>query len=152
MHRAEQIINAIVTRIQDSLTIGIAPENVFPNRTLSLSEKSDEIPAVTVNGGDDNTAPEYTEMSGEIGSEFEIFTTIYAIETTEALLKSLLYTKRAEIQKAIRPPDNLGLPFVLKVEYGGAAAIENDITGEMHAGKYELRWLVTYHADETDPN
>jgi|SRR5262245_3145611 len=152
MHRAEQILEEIVARMQASPTIGVAPECVFKHRTLSIGEKDGEIPANTVNAGDDDPAPEYTEINGEIGSQLEVLTTAYRTADDEALLKSLLFEARAEIQKAINPPQKLGLSFVLMVEYGGASAMETDAVGEVFAGKYESRWLITYHSDETDPN
>lgn len=152
MHRAEQIIDAIVTRLQASTTLGINAQNIFAHRTLSLAENQDELPAVTVNFGEDNPANDYDEMAGEIGSTLEVFTVPYLTSDDEPSLKVALLAARTEVHKAIDPTATLDLPFVLKVEYGGAVAPEADYTGELAAGSQQSRWLVTYHMNPDDPS
>jgi len=151
-HRAEQVLDAIVTRLQASMTLGINSQNVFAHRTLSLAENQDELPAITVNSGNDSPAHDYDEMAGEIGSTLEIFTVVLLVGDDEPAVKRALYAARTEVHKAIDLNETLDLSFVLKVEYGGAEGPEIDSAGERAVGSQQSSWLVTYHMNPSDPS
>lgn len=152
-HRADQIIDAIVSRLQASVTLGIALENVFAHRTLSLAEDQGELPAITVNFGDDVPNDEYTILSALIGSTLEVLTVAYLTGDNEHDLKrALVAAARTETQKAINLRETLDLDFVIKVEYGGARAPELNAEAELMAGAQESRWLVTYQMNPDDPS
>jgi hypothetical protein len=152
-HRAEQIIDAVVSRLQAATAaLGIAPANIQAHRTLSLADVQGELPFVGVNFGEDNPAEEYNELGGEIGSALEVLTTTYVTGEDEPAVKRALLAARTESHKAINPDVTLGLAFVLKVEYGGAAAPDINTDGESCAGSQECRWLVTYHMNPSDPS
>lgn len=149
-HRAEQIIDAVVLRLQASSSLGIS--NVFTLRSLSLAEDQGELPAVTVDFGDDTPAEEYSDLTDQVGSALEVLTTVYVVADDEPTVKQLLMAARTETHKAIDPNATLGLSFVLKVEYGGAGKPEIDTTTQQCAGSQESRWLVTYHMNISDPS
>lgn len=151
-HRAAQIIDAIVTRLQSSTTLGVNAQNIFAHRTLSLAENQDELPAVTVNFGEDEPG-EYTMLDGSFSSTLEIFTKAYVVGEDETAARQALLTIRAETHKAIDLRQTLGLSsFVLKVGYGGASAPELDTEGELCVGAQESHWLVTYFMNPADPS
>lgn len=152
MHRAAQIIDAIVARLQASTTLGVNPENVFSHRTLSLAETQDELPAVCVNFGEDEPA-EFTMLDGTFSSTLEILTKAYFVGDDEPAVRIALLAMRTETHKAINLRQTLGLSsFVLKVGYGGASAPEINTEGERCTGAQESRWLVTYFMDPSDPS
>lgn len=149
-HRAEQILDAIASRLAASTTLNVA--EVFVHRSLSLAEDQGELPAVTVNMGEDSPADDYTLLGGEIGSQLAVMTSAYVLGTSEAAVKRELMRLRTEIHKAIDLTDALGLAFVVKLDYGGAAAPEIDSESEAIAGRLESRWLVTYILNPDDPS
>jgi hypothetical protein len=149
-HRADQIVDAISERIAGSTTLNVAA--VFVHRSLSLSENQGELPAVTVNVGDDTPAEEYFTLAGLIGSQLAVLTSGYVLGTSEAAVKRELLRIRTEIHKAIKTTEVLGLPFVVKLDYGGAAAPELNSENEVIAGTQESRWLVTYVMNPDDPS
>lgn len=154
MHRAEQVLDAIASRLRAHSALQIAAENIFVHRSLSLAEDQGEIPAGTVNAGDDEPAEDYGTMDGdgEIASTLEVETGVFLSATDEVTLKQALFAARTEVHRAINPDETLGLSFVLKVEYGGAQKLEIDTDGEQCIGKQEHRWLVTYHMNASDPS
>lgn len=151
-HRAEQIIDAIVSRLRASATLGIASANVFEHRSLSLSDDQGEMPALTVNYGEDEAADEITMLDGTIGSLLEILTKAYVIGDDEVSVRRALLDVRTETHKAINLLQTLGLSFVVRVAYGGAAAPEIDTEGGRCIGAQESRWAVLYHLGPTDPS
>lgn len=151
MHRAAQIIDAIVARLQASATLGVNPENVFSHRTLSLAEDQDELPAETVNFGEDEPA-EFTMLDGTFSSTLDVLTKAYFVGDDESAVRQALLAMRTETHKAINLRQTLGLSFVMKVGYGGASAPEINTEGERCAGAQESRWPVTYFMDPADPS
>lgn len=154
MHRAEQILNAIAARIRAQTALQIPPENIFVHRSLSLAEDADEIPAVTVNAGDDEPAEDFQTLDGdgEIASALAIETSVFLSAADETTLRQALFDARVEVHRAINPDETLDLSFVVTVAYGGAAKAEVDTGGELCLGTQEHRWLVTYHMNAPDPS
>jgi hypothetical protein len=149
-HRADQIIDAIESRLLASTTLAVS--GVFAHRSLSLAEDQGELPAVTVNCGADEPAEEYTLLGGEIGSQLEVLTVAYCVGITEPEVKRELLRLRMEAHKAIDMTEVLDLDFVVKVEYGGATAPEIDSESQVIAGSQESRWLITYVMNPDDPS
>lgn len=152
MHRAEQILDAIVARLQASTTLGINSQNVFPHRTLSLAENQDELPAITVKLGESQPAEELTMLDGSIGCVREILTKAYFVGEDEPTVTSALFVLLTEIHKAINLQQKLGLSFVLKVGYGGDSEPEINTDGELCAGALQSRWLVIHWMNPSDPS
>lgn len=150
-HRAEQIVDAVVTLLQASTTLGIPAPSVYPLRTFSLAEDQGELPAVCVNFGDDNPADDYRSLE-DVASALEVITTSYVLADEEPDLKRALLDLRKEIHKAIVADSTLGLSFVLSIAYGGAAKPETDSFGERLAGSQDSRWIVTYSMNPADPS
>lgn len=152
MHRAAQILDAIVARLRASTTLGINAQNIFPHRTLSLAEMQDELPAITVKFGDEEAAEQYTRLDGEIGRALSILTKAYVTGDDELTVTDELTAIRTETHKAINLLQTLGLSFVFKVGYGSAPAPEIDFEGERCAGSQESQWLVLYYLNPSDPS
>lgn len=152
-HRAEQILDAIAARLRAQTAIGIPADNIFVHRSLSLAEDQDEIPAATVNAGDEESADEYQLLDGdgELARALEIEVAVYFSATDEQTLKQLLFAARTEVHRAINPDETLGLAFVLKVELGAVPKPDIDVAGELSIGSQAHNWLVTYHMNSSDP-
>lgn len=150
-HRASQIIDAVVTALRASTTLGVPAANIFPYRTLSLADGHGELPAITVNVGEDSPAPD-TGHFQTVGSQLDVITTAYVAGTSDEEVMRLAFAVRTEIHKALVVNTTFGLSFVLQLTYGGAAAPAKDSNSEMHFCAYEQRWQVVYWMSESDPS
>lgn len=151
-HRAEQIIDAIVALIKAQANLPVNAGNVYAHRTLSLADDQGEMPAITVNIGDDQPSNEGgTDNLAFIDSLLSVSIVGYAIESTEEEVKSQLMDQRRRVHQALMADDSLALPFVIATRYGGAAAPEMDATTERIAGSMESRWHISYRMNFTDP-
>lgn len=147
-HRAEQIVAAIAAAIAS-----VFAGTVYTHRALSLSEADGELPAVSVDFGDD--APlDNTGVSNFafIDSLLAIETSIYLRDNEETTVKSALLAARRVIHVALMADRSLGLDdFVIDTRYGGAAAPQMNATTEYVAGLLVCRWSVYYRMNIADP-
>lgn len=146
-HRAEQIIDAVVAAIPETA------QRVFKHRRDSLSAEEQELPATSVDEGDDVPLDDDGASNIQfLDSMLTVETTAFAEESTEELLKAKLSELRVINHKALMAGDrSLGLDFVIDVKYAGADAPEIERAGEIFAGKRTSRWLVHYRMNITDP-
>ncbi len=145
MHRADQIIAAVVSALESSASLTAA---VYAHRALPLSEDESELPAVSVTFGED--APD-AQISQLIYSTLDVQTTAYCAGDDEAAVRTALLELRAQIHIAVMTSTRLGLSFVHLVNYGGAAAPEIEI-GERTFGALRSSWRVRYEMDYDDPS
>lgn len=151
-HRADQIIEAVAAALAASTTLGIPSANIFQHRTLSLADDQGELPAATVNFGDDDPVSDTgTDNFAFIDSLLDITVTLYVAGDNEAAVKRDLLDKRRRVHTALMTDDTLGLSFCLGVRYGGATKPDLDATVERLVGAYETRWRVLYRQNITDP-
>jgi hypothetical protein len=147
--RAEQIVDAMA-----SIIAGYASYtgNVFTNRAESLSEAQGELPATSVDQGSDEPLDEdgATNMAF-FDSLLTVETTIVARSTNELDLKATLSDMRRRVQQALMQDQQLGLPFVIGLRYGGADKPEINAESEFMIGKLVCRWPVHYRMNISDP-
>ncbi len=149
-HRAEQIADALATALRASTNSAIPADSIYVHRTLSLAEDQGELPAITVNVGDDAPAPEFATMD-QVASRLEVITTGYAIDESEEALKRKLFAMRSAVHAELVVNSALGLTFILALGYAGAPAPVIDSSTESFCGSYEWRWEIVYWMDEDDP-
>ena len=153
-HRRTQIIDAIVAIIQASASIQVAPQNVFKNRSLSLSEEQDEMPAVCVNRSEDQPDSELgNDNVAFIDSLLSVTTVGYVLGDSEGEVVEDLDEQARHVQAAILADQSLGLgeTKVIGTRYGGSGEPQIDTTGERTAGSLESRWTIHYRMNIADP-
>lgn len=149
MHRAEQIVDAVVSALLASATL---PSAIYKARSLSLSESDGELPAVTVNiGADDPVSDLGTDNLAFIDSILEVRCSAYAQDTSQAAVMADLLELRVGIHKALMADQSLGLSFVMATRYGGAEAPEIATEGAYLAGRLDCTFRVHYRMSVTDP-
>lgn len=147
MHRADQVLNAIVTAI----TAAVQPTGVkvFAHRRLTLLADQDELPAISVDFGEDNPAQELT--GGYFDSLLSCQITAVAVAREEADLKTELLDLRRRIHVALMADRTLGLSFVVNTHYGGTEAPQIDASVDPIVGELVSVWNVYYRMNIADP-
>ena len=141
-HRAAQIIDAVAAAITATAPSG---HKVFTHRRESLSEEQDELPAHSVDFGEDQPVEAgSTHLDGTIGSLLTVNVTSVTTAVEEHLLRALLLEMRAEVHVAIKRTQDLELPFVIDTHYGGANPPEVDVSGDTLVGELTSVWGVRY--------
>lgn len=148
-HRAEQILDAASAAI----TAGEFRGTVFKHRAQSLSQKDGELPAVSVDFGDDpplddSGADNFAFLDSLLGIE----TTIYLKDDEEQKVRTALLNARTAIHKALMADRTLGLSFVIDTRYGGAERPLVVADSEFVTGQLICRWRVHYRMNITDPS
>lgn len=146
MHRAEQIIEAIAS----ALRVRATPKGVqvYTHRRESLAAEEDQIPAISVDFGEDDPA-DSGFLSG-IDSALAVVIGIVAKtalpEDVRALLLDWREVSDDVLGLARESPDGqkLGLSFVNAIRYGGASDPDINPEGEQHSGALECRWFTDY--------
>lgn len=148
-HRAQQIVDAIAAEI----ALGVPNAAIFTHRSLSVSEADQELPAVSVRYGAD--APIEALGASNVAfldSLLELQTIALVRANDETALLSGLLDLRRQIHVALMANRSQGLAFVIDTRYAGAGAPEVDASSEYLAGRLEVRWLVHYRMNITDPS
>lgn len=123
---------------------------VFTHRRFTLDPEQDELPAITVDYGEDRKSD--MSVLGRITSLLSVECTAVVMAPLEADLRSTLLELRAEIHGAVMANQNLGLPSVVSATfYGGASAPAVDADGEQLVGELTSTWLVLYDMSLSDP-
>lgn len=125
---------------------------VFKNRRQSLSEKEQELPATSIDIGED------TALDDDGASNFSFLDSIATIAVThrakadneEALLAELIRL-RTETHVALMADRSLGLAFVIDTRYAGAQEPAIDEPNDAIAGSLTSIWRVHYRMNITDP-
>jgi hypothetical protein len=148
VHRAAQIIEAIVPIVQARVTeLGV---KVYAHRRLSLDPTQDELPAISIDYGEDRRLE---------GSSLQAFDSVLSIEasaivigTEEASIRTQLLDLREQIHIAIMADPRLGLPeVVIATVPGDVIAPIIDVEGELLAGELTTTWHVRYRMNLSDP-
>lgn len=150
MHRAEQILQAAATAI--AAQSGIAA-SVRTHDSLPLSAEDQELPAVSVNQGEDS--PTDDDGFGNlafIDSLSQLKLVLKAQGSTQQEVATELVRLRVVTHKAMMAsPRTLGLSFVMGIQYGGASEPEYTTEGSPLAGRMECAFSVLYRMNLTDP-
>lgn len=150
MHREEQIIQAAKAAIEAQSGLAAA---VFAHRTLTLNADDQELPAVVVNNGAD-TSPDDDGVTNLafIDSVVELQISLAAQGETQQEIASELDRLRVSVHKALMAsPRDLGLSFVLGIQYGGAGEPEYPQEGSPLGGRRDVSFSVLYRMNIADP-
>jgi len=150
MHRALQIVNAIVT---EHVTAGAWGNRVYKARALSLSGVEGELPALLVFMRPDEAMSEQgnTNMAF-IDSLLGVSIVLIDQADTETALVDALLSYRAASHVAMMTDQFHGLAFVSGQRYQGAEAPLIDPQGQLLIGRLETRWAIDYRMNYSDPN
>jgi hypothetical protein len=122
---------------------------VFKHYRFKLDEEQDELPAISIDYGEDSPA-------GGTLNEYESVLAVECIAAASGVtgeeLHEILMELRAEVHAALRADPTLGLAFVITTEYGQVDKPEVSDRGEKLCGACLARWLVTYNLDFSNPN
>jgi hypothetical protein len=144
------VLDAVASAITTRLGLSQSAVKVFTHRRFTLDPEQDELPAVSVDYGEDTKAD--TSTLGMIDSVLAVQATAVIQDTDEASLRTRLLELRAEIHRAVMSDRRLGLPdFVVSTYYAGASAPAIDPEGEQLVGELTSNWLVHYRMELTDP-
>jgi hypothetical protein len=145
-HRAEQIIQRIRTLLEAQVEYdGV---HVYAHRRLSLAEDQDELPAISVDFGQDSPVEENIQF---IDSLLTVAVTSIVAAAEEDTVKAELLELRRQIHIALMEDVTLGLPFVISTSYGGAEPPAFDLRGEFIVGALATPWNVYYRMLLADP-
>jgi hypothetical protein len=147
-HAVEQILDAVAVAIR--ALVEAKGQKVYIHRRSSLGLDQDELPAHSVDYGEDERLD--TQYMDVIDSELSVQTTAMTSQPTEAEVRSALLDMRREQHRAIMANPRLGIgQIVVTTRYGGAEAPEIDTDGESVFGALTSVWLVHYQTALTDP-
>lgn len=148
-HRAQQIVDAVITALTANSSLGAS---VYAHRALSLSEPDQELPAVSIRyGGDSPIDEDGASNFAYLDSLLEMQAVSMVRGPDEVSVMQALLDLRRQIHITLMADRSLGLAFVIDTRYGGAAAPELDTATEYIAGRLEQRWLVHYRMNISDP-
>lgn len=146
-HRADAIVDAIVAAI--TAQVGPSGAKVYAHRRLTLLADQDELPAISVDFGEDNPAQELT--GAYFDSLLSCQITAVAAAREEADLKTELLDLRRQIAIALMADRTLGLAFVVNTHYGGTEAPQIDASVDPIVGELVSVWNVYYRMNIADP-
>lgn len=148
-HRAEQIVDAVVSAIRSSAPSTV---KVYAHRRLSLAEDQDELPAISVDFGEDQPFDDDGASNmAFIDSLLNINITAIVSGAEERDLKADLLRHRREVHVSLMSDRTLGLGFVVDTRYLGADSPEIDTDGEFLVGSLTSTWAIHYRMNIADP-
>lgn len=149
-HNAQQIIDAVATIVR--ARVEASGVHVYTHRRLSLDPEQDEMPAISVDYGEDSRAQGQTTLM--IDSVLSVEITAVVSENDEVDCRTRLLALRREIHRAVMADQRLGFGaqgFVVTTSYGGASAPTIGTAGRDIAGELTSTWLVHYRSELNDP-
>jgi hypothetical protein len=147
-HRVETIIGAVLAAVRNE-----APSNisVFSHRALSLSEQQGQLPAISIEFGEDRPFDDDGASNmAFIDSLLTVNTVSIVAGTVEVEVKARLLDLRHHAHKGIMSDRTLGLAFVADVRYQGANEPEFNTEGQGIVGSLTSSWAVHYRMNITD--
>lgn len=144
-HRAEQIADALVTKVTGLATTGA---NVFRGRVHEIPEAS--LPALCVYVGSDvprsdGGSSSYRYIDGDLTVMVE------AVAKASTGVDSTLIQIRKEVTIALQADVTQGLAFVMNTEEG-PATIDLNGDGDKPVGRMRMDWSIRYRRSRTDPS
>lgn len=147
-HRAGLIVDQVAALINARLQSKGC--HVYTDRRESLDPDQDEMPAISVDYGDDAF-----NFEGEdyIDSTLSVLVTALVRLPTSEEVREKLLELRTEIHKAVCADRTLGLDFVIDVVIEGASATAPEISarGGGIAGGQMHTWPIKYRMNFEDP-
>ena len=146
--RALQIVDAAVALFSANAALASA---AYKNRAETLSLDEQELPAVAVMLGDDDSLGETGAVNlTYLDSLLTLNCTAVCTAATESQLIDLLSEMRRQIHVSLMADRSLGLNFVIDTRYQGSIAPEITTSGELMVGRLTTRWAVHYRMNSTD--
>lgn len=146
-HRAEQVLDAVASLVR--ARVEASGVKVYTHRRLTLDPEQDDLPAISIDYGEDRRAE--SQYVDQIDSVLEVQCTAVVVDPEEKPLRQKLLELRREIHQAVMADTRLGLEFVVTTAYGGASAPAVEADGEQLVGELQSTWLVAYSTSTTDP-
>ena len=143
-HRAEQIIDAVVTTLTGLTHTG---SNVFRGRVHAVPEA--KLPALCVYLGPDKIIGQYSQA--KFDSELTILVEAL-VKTADEQVDELLNQIRKEVTIALQADYTQGLSFVLNTLEGDTDAPELSGEGEKPSAALKMEWKFHYRRSRTDPS
>jgi hypothetical protein len=144
MHRAEQIMAAVVTALSGLTTTGA---NVERGRVYPLDANVSNALSV-YQGAETVLTQSYQHVDAELRINIETH-----VRAPTVTLEGRLNQIRKEVTIAllsVHPP--LNLAFCLDLREGDADQPELNGDGDRRTGSQRLEWIVTYRRSRTDPS
>lgn len=147
-HRAEQIVQRCAELV--ATAVAVDHVTVFTHRRLTLSADDADLPAISVDYGEDTRAD--TVIIGSISSELQVQFTGVVADAFEDVVRQKLMALRSSVHAALKADSKLGLGFVIDTYYGGANAPEVVTESEQIIGALTSTWIVYYQMNEGNPS
>lgn len=147
-HRAQQIVDAIATLVRTR--VEPSGVHVYTHRRESLSAEQDELPAISIDYGEDSPT---TGVVSEFRSVLTVEARVKVQASTPEDLHDKLFELRGDIHIAVMANmGDLGLAFVIATLYGSVSAPEISAAGSQLTAELLSTWQVHYSMDLADPN
>ena len=144
-HRAEQIADAVVTKLTGLTTTGA---NCFRARVHELPESS--LPALCVYVGNDVPRSDGGSSSFRfIDGDLTIM--VEAVVKSSSGMDSTLLQIRKEATIALQADVTQGLAFVIDTQEG-PSSIDLAGEGDKPVGRLRMDWIIRYRRSRTDPS
>lgn len=144
-HRVQHILDAAAAAHIANTNLRATVE---VNRTRSLGEDQDEVPALTINYGADS--PDDAQDQTDIASGIEIELTAYVAGDSESDVLQALLELRTQSHISLMADMTLGLSFLWELRYGGADKPQV-VQAERMLGAQTCRWTARYLMNSDDP-
>jgi hypothetical protein len=141
MHRAESIMQAITTNVTGLTTTGA---NVYRGRAYPVAA----LPALSVSQGAQQRLDDYETMPTIARTlDVDITAHVQQVANTETTLNQI----ETEIYSSLKSSANLGLPYVLDIEWRSSAAPDQDgKSSEVPIASMVITFEVRYeHSDSS---
>lgn len=140
MHRANEILNKIVTQLKTEATI-----TVFRRKTRKLD--LEELPVICVAMGEEDGTSDFQIERRELIIELDLNIASAEDEVDAALLN---LREIAEIKMASVP--QLGLTYVTDVKFLDVSPVDSSGEGEKPTANYTMRYQVDYRYPPGQPS
>lgn len=144
-HRAEQIADAVVTKVTSLATTGA---NVFRGRVHEIPDTS--LPALCVYVGTDVPRSDGASSSFRF-IDGDLTVLIEAVAKASSGVDSTLIQIRKEVTVALAADVTQGLSFVMNTDEG-PASIDLNGDGDKPVGRMRMDWTFRYRRSRTDPS
>ena len=144
-HRADQVIDAVVSIISAAVAARVEKNRTIPFASESIEQ---DLPAISVRMGSDDPLIQNVSF---IDSALSVNVVLIVSRETEPDVVADLMELRRATHVALMADQTLGKSFVSDTRYAGASAPEIDLSGKSPAGRMETLWLVPYRMNIADP-
>lgn len=142
-HRAESIVDAVVTKVTGLTTTA---SRVYRGRVYALADAN--LPALCVYMGEDKVIGQYSQAKFDC----ELTVNIEAVvKASTAQVDTTLNLIREQVTIALQSDYTQGLSYVLNTTEGDASAPELSGDGEQTSAAQKLEWKFHYRRSRTNP-